>query len=118
MMILSSVTLFFMTLGIVGLAVGMGAIYPRFKSENIARVAGGFGGAICMILSMLFIGGIVVLEAWPVYTFFMAQFHHRALSPLEWGGIVLSFSGVAGLIGLAIFLPMRLGLKNLTEMEF
>lgn len=67
---------------------------------------------------MLFIGGVVVLEAWPVYTIFMADFRHQALSFLQWVGILLSFSGVAFLVGAAIFLPMRLGLKNLEEMDF
>jgi len=118
MLILSSLTLFFVTPGIVGLAVGMGAIYPQFKSENPARMAWGFGGVFFMILSMLFISGVLILEAWPVYTLFMADFQGRFLSLLEWCGIFLSFSGVAVLIGLAVFLPMRLGLKRIMEMDF
>ena len=71
-----------------------------------------------MILSLIFIGGIVVLEAWPVYTLFMAEFHHRLLSFWEWTGIVLSFAGVAVLMGAAVIVPMRLGLKKISEMDF
>ena len=118
MMILSSVTLFLMTIGIVGLAVGLGAIYPRFKLDNPARMAVGLSGTFYMILSMLLIGAIVALEVWPAYTIFMAQYRHQPLSFLQWAGIVLSFLGVAFLIGLAIFLPMRLGRKNLMELDF
>ena len=116
--ILSALTIFFMTFGIVGLAVGLGAIYPRFKLENAARMAWGFGGAIFMILSMIFIGGLVALEAWPVYILFMAGFQTRSLSWLEWIGFGGSFSGIALLIGTATLLPMKLGLKNLQEMDF
>jgi hypothetical protein len=61
---------------------------------------------------------VVLLEAWPVYTIFMAKFHHRAVSDLQWTGIAASFAGMATLIGLATFLPMRLGLKKIEEMDF
>lgn len=115
---LCAVTIFFMTFGIVGLAVGLGATYPRFRLENPARMAWGFGGAIFMILSMIFIGGLVALEAWPVYTLFMAGFQHRSLSVIQWIGVCGSFSGTSVLIGMAIFLPMKLGLRNLQELDF
>jgi ABC-2 type transport system permease protein len=118
LMILSAVTIFFMTFGIVGLAVGLGAIYPRFRLENAARMAWGFGGAIFMILSMIFIGVLVALEAWPVYILFMAGFQDRSLSVFQWIGVWGSFSGIAVLIGTATLLPMKVGLKNLQEMDF
>jgi ABC-2 type transport system permease protein len=118
MMILSSVTLFFMIFGIVALGVGIGALYPRFKLENAAQIGSGFGGVLYMILSMIFIGTIVLLEAWPVYTLFMADFHHRALSFFQWAGMVLCFSGVALLNGVAVAVPMRLGIRNISQMDF
>jgi len=118
LMILSAVTIFFMTFGIVGLAVGLGAIYPRFRLENAARMAWGFGGAIFMILSMIFIGVLVALEAWPVYILFMAGFQQSSLSVFQWIGVCGAFSGIAGLIGTATLLPMKVGLRNLQEMDF
>jgi ABC-2 type transport system permease protein len=118
MMVLSSVTIFFVTFGIVGLGIGMGALYPRFKVENAAQIVSGFGGAFYMILSMFFIGMVVILEAWPVHTLLMAELHRRALSYFEWAGIIISFLGVAILNGMAVILPMRMGIKNITEMDF
>lgn len=118
MMILSAVTIFFMTFGIVSLGIGVGAIYPRFRVENAAQIASGFGGFFYMIVSLIFIGGIVILEAWPVYTLFMAGFQHRALAFWQWTGIVLSFAGVAVLMGVAVIIPMRLGVKKISEMDF
>jgi drug/metabolite transporter (DMT)-like permease len=53
-----------------------------------------------------------------VYTLFMAKFHHRSVSDLQWAGILASFVGVVLLIGLATFLPMKVGLKKLEEMDF
>ncbi|MDI6754404.1 MAG: hypothetical protein QME78_08420 [Thermodesulfobacteriota bacterium] len=118
MMVLSAVTIFFMTFGIVGLGVGLGAIYPRFRVENAAQIVSGFGGIFYMIFSMIYVGAVVVLEAWPVYTIFMGAFHQRALSISDWAGIALSFTAVAVLMGAAVIIPMRLGLKKIAEMDF
>ncbi len=118
MMILSALTIFFMTFGIVSLAVGMGAVYPRFRVENAAQIASGFGGVLYMILSLIFIGGIVLLEAWPVYTLFMAKLHPRPLSLGEWTAIVFSFTGVVGLMGVAVIVPMRVGLRRIAAIDF
>jgi ABC-2 type transport system permease protein len=118
MMILSSLTLFFMMFGIVGLAVGIGAIYPRFKLENPARLAIGLSGTLFLVVGMFFVVGVLLLEIWPVYTILAAEYRNQPLSLFQWGGIILSFCGAALFIGVALFLPMRLGLKNLTEMDF
>jgi ABC-2 type transport system permease protein len=118
MMAISSFTILFLTCGIVGLGVGVGALYPQFRLENTARMAWGLGGAVYMIVSMVFIGAVVVLEAWPVYTLFMAKVHHRSISSLEWAGILASFAGVALLIAFATVGPVKLGLKKLEEMDF
>ena len=44
MTILASVTILFVCFGIVGLGVGMGAMFPRFRFENITQIAGSSGG--------------------------------------------------------------------------
>jgi ABC-2 type transport system permease protein len=111
-------TLFFMMFGIVGLAVGIGAIYPRFKLENPARLAIGLSGTLFLVVGMFFVVGVLLLEIWPVYTILAAEYRNQSLSLFQWGGIILSFCGAALFIGVALFLPMRLGLKNLTEMDF
>jgi hypothetical protein len=48
----------------------------------------------------------------------MAEFQHRALSFFQWAGIVLSFSAVAILDGAAVVVSMRLGIKNISQMDF
>jgi ABC-2 type transport system permease protein len=117
MMLLSSITVFFMTFGIIGMAIGIGASYPRFKVENVAKMATSFGGAVYMICSMIFIGLIVILEAWPVYTIFMSQITHHPLRLSQWTVIWLSFFAVGVINILAIFLPMKIGVMKLSEME-
>ncbi|MBW1868269.1 MAG: hypothetical protein JRI73_03010 [Deltaproteobacteria bacterium] len=124
MMILSSITIGFMTFGIVALGIGFGAIYPKFKHENIGQVSTGFGGFLYMIISSLFIGSVVILEAGPVYILFMSQVKGSVISvkgsvisPIQWLFIVLSFSAVIVINVVAIFRPMKIGLNALQEYE-
>ena len=118
MMVLSSVTLFFLMFGIVGLAVGVGAIFPRFKMGNAARMAVGLSGTLYMILSLLFIVSVSALEAWPVYMILKPGNLSASFSLLQWSGIILSFCGAAVVIAAATFVPMKLGLRKLEEMDF
>jgi ABC-2 type transport system permease protein len=115
MMFLSTTTIFFMVPGVVAIGIGFGSAYPNFKSENPAQSVTSFGGLLFMMLCAVFIGGIVILEAGPVYNLFMANFHQRPLSILEWVWIVGSFSLSLLICALALILPMRFGEKRLTE---
>ena len=114
MMVLSTVTLFLMTPGIVSLAVAMGAAYPNFSSENPAQAVTGFGGLLFMILSAAYIGVIVILEAGPVYMLFMADIRGRAISQLQWVWVVASFGLVLAICGVAVMWPLRFGIKRLS----
>lgn len=113
----SVITIFGMTFAICGLGVGLGARFPNFHADNPAKIATSFGGVIYMIVTMSVIGAIVALEATPTYLYYVAAFRHRVLSLQDAGWIALSFSLVILLILLATFVPMRLGLKWIEEME-
>jgi len=115
MMFLSTITIFFMVPGVVSIGIGLGAAYPNFKSENPAQSVTSFGGLLFMILCAAFVAGIVMLEAGPVYNLFMADFHQRTLSILEWVWIIGSFWLSLLICVLALILPMRFGEKRLAE---
>ena len=117
MMILSSVTMFLAIFGIVALGIGFGALYPKFKDENIAQVSTGFGGVMYMIISAIFMGAIIVLEAGPVLIIFMAGVRDCAITGLQWLFIIPSFAAVLVLVALAIHQPMKMGIKALTQYE-
>ena len=117
MMALSSVTMFLAVFGIVALGVGMGAMYPNFNHQNIAQVATGFGGLMFMILSAAFMAVIVVLEAGPVYVLVMADLRGMPVAGWQWLLIVLSFSAVLFIMAAAVYKPMQMGLKALSQYE-
>lgn len=116
MMMLSVITVLLMVPGVVAMGIGLGAAYPDFKSENPAQAVTSFGGLLFMILCAGFVGLIIILEAGPVYTVFMAGIRGQALSWLQWIWLVVSFALVLLLSVLAVILPMRLGRRRLEEM--
>ncbi len=117
MMGLSTITIFFMVFGITAMGVGLGAAYPNFRLENMAQVATSFGGMLFMFLCVGFIGSVIVLEAGPVYTIFMARLRGEAVPMVHWIWIIVSFILVAVINAVAVFWPMRLGSKSLCQLE-
>jgi len=113
MMVLSVVTIFLVTPGIVSLGIGFGAAYPDFHSENPSQSVTGFGGVLFMIISAVFIAVVIILEAGPVYHYFMADIGGRSLSGLQLAWLVGSFVLVLLLSTLAVILPMRFGENSL-----
>jgi ABC-2 type transport system permease protein len=118
MMGLSVVTVFMMTFGITSLGVGLGAAFPRFRHQNAAQIPTGFGGIVYMLASMLFIGTVIVLEAWPVYRIFTSQTMGRYISAAGWARIALSFALVFAVNVAAFIIPLKRGLKRLITQEF
>jgi ABC-2 type transport system permease protein len=117
MMALSLITVFLMTFGITAICVGVGATYPKFTYDHVAEIPTSFGGAICMIFSIGFIGLIVVVEAWPIYLL-----TSRALSSggspasIAWV-IAPSLSAAIALTLVAVVVPIKKALKSLEAMK-
>ncbi len=114
----SALTIFFLSFAIVGMALGFGALFPRFFIENPAKIAVGFGGAVYMITAMILIFLVVVVEAYPTFLFFVAQHNQTLLPYWAWpsavgAGIIVLLVSILGWI-----LPVRSGINNLENMEF
>jgi len=117
MMGLGIVTVFMMTLGITALGIGLGAVFPRFKHDNVAQIPTGFGGIVYMLVTMMYIGFVITFEAWPVYRIFMAQTMGGIISISGWASIIASFTIVIAVNILAVILPIKMGFKGLSEHE-
>jgi len=44
-----------LAIGLSGLAVGLGTLFPNLREESPARIVSGFGGTLCLVLSFVFI---------------------------------------------------------------
>ena len=117
MMLLSLATIFLMTFGISAIGVGVGALYPKFNYDNAAEIPTSFGGAMCMIFSIAFIGAAVMIEAWPIYLLAMEGFRPGRLSVPPFWVIAPSLAALCAVTIAAIIVPLRLGLKHLEELK-
>jgi ABC-2 type transport system permease protein len=117
MMLLSLVTIALMTFGITAICVGTGAIYPKFNFDNAAEIPTSFGGAVCMIVSLSFVGIVVMIEAWPIYLLTTGALARGRLHAPEFWVLAPSLAIVVLLTVVAVFVPIRQGLKSLEQLK-
>lgn len=103
--------------GISGLAIGMGAVWPDFKADNIAQIPASPAGLLFMAAAVTLVLVVLTLEAPAVY-FFLAEiyseepFNQRRL--LIASGCMLSAAAVC--LFAAIW-PVRYGARRLWQRE-
>jgi ABC-2 type transport system permease protein len=110
---LHAVTLFGICLGLSGLSVGLGAVYPNFAEDNPSKIVSGFGGTLNLVVSLGFVGLVLAAQAVPCFYFF-----GRALTGFEFSGaVVLSMGGIAVLSLVACLAPMTMALRAIQRLE-
>jgi len=97
-----------------GMAVGLGAVFPNFSSDNPTKIVSGFGGTLCFMLGMVYLTGVMAVLAAPFYLY-MVKKALPSTSFIRWMVAALSF--VAVLSFLAGYLPLRSGVKSLRKLE-
>lgn len=112
-------------LGLSGIAVGLGARMPELRESSPSKIASGFGGTLCLVLSSLFIMVVVVVAAIPMHLFLLA----RTLGPtviapdglLAWAGgpmgTAASLACVTAVSLAATGVPLALGLSAFRRLE-
>jgi ABC-2 type transport system permease protein len=114
--ILGAVAIFFMTFALVGLATGMGAIYPRFNAENLTQVAGSYGGIGYMVLAVLFILVEVALLAWPSSIYLWHDYRGIAVPPSRYAVMAFALSAAAAVAIGTFWTAMQRGIRALEQM--
>ena len=90
------------------LALGLGALYPNFREDNPSKIVSGFGGTLCLVLSFLYIVGMVGLMAFTSFWAFGGS-----------SSLVFVF-GCLGFLILSFFLgwfPLRKGIQRMSSIE-
>jgi ABC-2 type transport system permease protein len=114
MFAVSVFTISLMTLALCGMALGFGAVFPQFETENAAQIPTSFGGLLFMIASVGLIAGVVVLEARPVYGYLSARFYNTPSDPTE---MVIGFGAAALLCVAATLVPIGIAKRRLEAVE-
>jgi len=69
-----------------------------------------------MMMCAGYVGAVIIIEAGPVYRFFMADIQGKELTAFEWLWAVESFILVFLLSIAAVMVPMKFGEKKLSKM--
>ncbi|HSX80779.1 MAG TPA: hypothetical protein VLQ80_19675 [Candidatus Saccharimonadia bacterium] len=115
LMLFAVVVILLITCALTGLGVGLGAMYARFEYDNIAQTAASAGGILYMVLSLGFIGVILILAARPLYVHLYRKFLYQQVGGVE---VYLCYGAIVGLCLLTTLLPLRLGCRALERLEF
>jgi len=116
MMVLSIVTIIVMTFAISSLALGFGALFPKFDTENMAEIPTSFGGLLFMMTAVAYLGIVIALQAWPVYGILQAQ-QEGAVAPGQLTFLVISLAIALFISLVAIFLPLRLAAHRIESLD-
>jgi ABC-2 type transport system permease protein len=109
-------TILFLTFAISALALGFGALYPRFDTENAAQIPTSFGGLVFMMSAIVLLAIVMVIESRTVLEYLRAQIGGR--DPEVDVALVGSLVGAAAVCLVATIVPIRLALRKLEAMEF
>jgi hypothetical protein len=115
--VVAAVSVFFMSLALVGLATGLGARYPRFNADNPSQVAGSYGGVAFMIVAVLFMLTLIALVGWPssMYLWYAANPQQGAPALMVAIGASCAVSAVILSVG-TWWYGMRTGVRALEAM--
>jgi ABC-2 type transport system permease protein len=114
--VLGAVAIFFMTFALVGLATGMGAVYPRFNAENLTQVAGSYGGIGYMVVAVLFILVEVALLAWPSSIYLWHEYRGISVPAARLLAMALSLAAAAAVAIATFWTAMQRGIRALEDM--
>ncbi|HUP89799.1 MAG TPA: hypothetical protein VM100_10620, partial [Longimicrobiales bacterium] len=117
MMVVSLVTIFFMTFAIAALALGFGAVFPRFETENSAEISTGFGGLLFMMSAAGYLGLVIMMEAWPVYSVLQARFKGQALSGAQVTSLAIGLGAALAFSIAVVIVPLRIARKKVEELD-
>lgn len=109
-------TVFCLTFALSALALGLGALYPRFDTENAAQIPTGFGGLVFMMTAVALLGLVIVIEAFPVLDYLRTQWvgDSVTVTPRMIGALALVIVICFATTGFAL----RAGLQRMEAMEF
>ena len=116
-LVLTTVTMVGITFALTSLALGLGALYPNYETENVAEIPTSFGGLLFMMVAITYLAGVVILEAWPVYFYLQSRMTggEAAVATLP---LVAGVAGAGLLTALATWLPLRAGMHRVRSVDF
>lgn len=116
MMLVSLTAISALTLAIGAMALGFGALYPQFETENAAQIPTSFGGLVFMMATIALLAGVIVLLSGPVSDYLRSVNDGRPVSLDAWSAA--SYVAAVVLCAAATVVPLRVGLRRIEQLDF
>jgi ABC-2 type transport system permease protein len=107
---LSMLNILAVAFALTGLAIGIGALMPSFKSDHPSKIAVGPGGVLYMLLSFVYLSLMLMLQIRPVW-----QYVIRGTQGIH---NLWYFAAAILLTIIVAFLPMEWGARRLATREY
>jgi ABC-2 type transport system permease protein len=115
---LTTLTMVMATFAMTAMALGFGALYPNYETDNVAEIPTSFGGLLFMMTAVAYLAGVIVLEAWPVHSYLSARVGGSSAWNFAVLPLVMGFAGATILTIMAIVLPLRAGVRKVRALDF
>jgi ABC-2 type transport system permease protein len=116
MMVVGLVTISGLTFAIAALALGFGALYPQFETENAAQIPTSFGGLVYMMATIAVLGAVIFFLWQAVFAYVRAVYEGQPV--VVDGSMIFWFVMAAAVCTLATLIPLRIGLRRIASFEF
>jgi ABC-2 type transport system permease protein len=113
--VVAAATIFCLSFALVGMAIGLGARYPRFGADP-TQVAGSYGGVGFMIQAILLVLVTIALVAWPSSLYMFYRLRVTRLSLTQTSLMAASFAAAIALSVFAWLSSMRSGVRALEQL--
>ncbi len=116
LMVLTFFSVLLMSVSLVSLSVGMGAIYPRFEERNPGKIASSVGGMLTTVLSLIYVGLMVVIAAIPAQRYSIYKIDPTI--PFPKFEVTISLIMMAILNLTTTIIPLRLGFLSMKKRDY
>lgn len=104
----------FVAAAIVSVNLGLGSRFPNFQDDNPSRIAAGSGGIISALVSIAYVGIVIVVLATPAYNYLSNTYMNRPVNhAMVYAGFILFV-----LVSIfTIIMPLRIGVRSLERRD-
>jgi len=113
--VVAAVAVVLMSFALVGLAIGLGARYPRFGGDP-SQVAGSYGGVAFMTQAVLFVIVMIGLLGWPSSVYLLHEVRRRPFTPAQLSLMAACVMTAIGLSATVWLTSMRSGVRALERL--
>ncbi len=116
MMAVGLVTICGLTFAIAALALGFGALYPQFETENAAQIPTSFGGLVYMMATIALLAAVIFVLWQAVYQYVRSVY--LGLPVVVDTSMIVWFAVAGGMCAAATGAALWIGLRRMERFEF